>query len=128
MSPVVQAEGVTLRLGGRTILEHVSMTVGEGEFIAVLGPNGAGKSTLMKALLGLVALAEGTVSVLGVSPAQARGGVGYLPQRSGFDRETRVRGSDLVSLGLDGARWGPPVALTPGRASAGAPSARGWAR
>lgn len=109
----VEARDVTLRLGGRMILEHVSMTVDEGQFIAVLGPNGAGKSSLMKALLGLVPLEGGTVSVLGSSPARARGGVGYLPQRGGFDPATRVRGSDLVSLGLDGTRWGPPVALTP---------------
>ena len=113
VTTAVQAEDLTLRLGGRTILEHVSLEVGAGEFIAVLGPNGAGKSTLMKALLGLIPAAGGVISVLGVSPTQARSAVGYLPQRRSFDRETRVRGIDLVGLGLDGARWGLPVALTP---------------
>jgi zinc/manganese transport system ATP-binding protein len=38
--------------------------------------------------------------------------VGYLPQRRSFDRSTRIRGSDLVQLGLDGARWGVPLAIT----------------
>lgn len=113
MTVVVAADEVELRLGGRMILEHVSLSVGEGEFIAVLGPNGAGKSTLMRALLGLVPLSGGTVSVLGSAPAQARGAVGYLPQRRSFDQDARVRGVDLVSLGLDGVRWGLPVALTP---------------
>jgi zinc/manganese transport system ATP-binding protein len=112
VTPAVHAEDIALRLGGRTILEHVSLEVGAGEFIAVLGPNGAGKSTLMKALLGLVPATGGVISVLGVSPAQARSAVGYLPQRRSFDRETRVWGIDLVGLGLDGARWGLPVTLT----------------
>jgi zinc/manganese transport system ATP-binding protein len=112
VTTAVHTEDLTLRLGGRTILEHVSLEVGPGEFIAVLGPNGAGKSTLMKALLGLIPATGGVISVLGVPPAQARSAVGYLPQRRSFDRETRVRGIDLVGLGLDGARWGLPVALT----------------
>jgi zinc/manganese transport system ATP-binding protein len=110
----VALHGVAIRIGGRPILSDVSLAVGHGEFVAVLGPNGAGKSTLMKAILGLVPLAGGSVDVLGRAPQQARGEVGYLPQRQSFDTSTRVRGVDLVTLGLDGARWGVPLALTPG--------------
>jgi len=77
--------GASVRLGGRTVLSGVDLTVGPGEFVAVLGPNGAGKSTLMRAILGLVPLAEGAASVLGESPVQARPRIGYLPQRHGFD-------------------------------------------
>ncbi|HEY6523710.1 MAG TPA: ATP-binding cassette domain-containing protein, partial [Solirubrobacteraceae bacterium] len=95
------------------ILSDVSLTIGHGEFVAVLGPNGAGKSTLMKAILGLVPLTHGSVNVLGRPPQQARAQIGYLPQRQSFDTATRVRGVDLVTLGLDGARWGVPVPLTP---------------
>jgi zinc/manganese transport system ATP-binding protein len=109
----VWLDGATVRVGGREILSGVSLEVRQGEFLAVLGPNGAGKSTLMKTILGLVPLAAGTVSVLGSRPRQARQSVGYLPQRQSFDRSTRVRGVDLVTLGLDGARWGVPLALTP---------------
>ena len=81
----------------------------------MLGPNGAGKSTLMRAILGLLPLESGSVTVLGRPPAQARPEIGYLPQRHAFDSSTRIRGIDLVRLGLDGARWGMPVALTSGR-------------
>jgi zinc/manganese transport system ATP-binding protein len=103
----------SVRLGGRTIVSEVNLEVGPGEFVAVLGPNGAGKSTLMRAILALVPLATGSVSVLGRPPSQARGQVGYLPQRRSFDSATRVRGIDLVRLGLDGARWGLPLPLSP---------------
>ena len=109
----VALDHAVIRVGGREILSDVSLTIGHGEFVAVLGPNGAGKSTLMKAILGLVPLAGGSVDVLGRSPQQARGRIGYLPQRRSFDTSTRVRGVDLVTLGLDGARWGVPVPVTP---------------
>jgi zinc/manganese transport system ATP-binding protein len=109
----VGLRGASLQLGRRTILSGVDLDVAQGEFIAVLGPNGAGKSTLVRALLGLVPLAAGSAQVLGRTPSQARSVVGYLPQRHGFDRATRIRGVDLVRLGLDGARWGLPVPLTP---------------
>jgi zinc/manganese transport system ATP-binding protein len=111
-APAVRLAGAHVRIGGREILGDVSLTIEPGEFVAVLGPNGAGKSTLMRAILGLVPLAGGTVDVLGTAPQRARGSVGYLPQRQSFDRQTRVRGVDLVQLGLDGARWGVPLALT----------------
>jgi zinc/manganese transport system ATP-binding protein len=103
----------TIRLGARPILQDVSLTVAPGEFIGVLGANGAGKSTLMRAILGLIPLAGGSIRVLGGPPAQARSQIGYLPQRQGFDRGTPIRGVDLVQLGLDGTRWGLPMALSP---------------
>jgi len=112
-APAVALRDVAIRMNGHPILSDVSLTIGQGEFVAVLGPNGAGKSTLMRAILGLVPLAAGSVDVLGRPPHQARGHVGYLPQRQSFDAATRVRGVDLVTLGLDGARWGVPVPLSP---------------
>jgi zinc/manganese transport system ATP-binding protein len=98
-----------VELGGRLVWRHVSVSVAQGAFVAVLGANGAGKSTLVKAILGLVPLAAGTATVLGRPPGERRGEIGYLPQRHGFDAGTRVRGTDLVRLGLDGARLGLPL-------------------
>jgi zinc/manganese transport system ATP-binding protein len=107
--PVVRVDAATVVLGGRTVWAGVSASVAAGEFVAVLGPNGVGKSTLLKAILGLVPLADGTVELLGRPPGRANHAVGYLPQRRSFDPALRVRGVDVVRLGVDGHRWGIPL-------------------
>ncbi|GAA5179385.1 metal ABC transporter ATP-binding protein [Rugosimonospora acidiphila] len=106
---LVEVHQATAVLGGRTIWSQVDATVAAGEFVAILGPNGVGKSTLLKAILGLVPLAAGGVRLLGQVPGHANHEVGYLPQRRSFDASLRVRGVDVIRLGLDGDRWGLPV-------------------
>ena len=106
---VIRLRGAAARVGGRDLWSGLDLSVGAGEFVAVLGPNGAGKSTLVKILLGLLPAAGGEVRVLGGRPGQARDRVGYLPQRRSFDPGLRVRGIDIVRLGLDGNRWGVPI-------------------
>jgi zinc/manganese transport system ATP-binding protein len=106
------------RIGRATIWRDVSLTVERGQFVAVLGPNGAGKSTLVRAVLGLQPLAAGNATVLGRRPGDANDRIGYLPQRRSFDESTRIRGLDVVRLGLDGARWGLPLPGARSRAAA----------
>jgi zinc/manganese transport system ATP-binding protein len=108
----VELRNAAVALGGRTIWSDATLRIAPGEFVAVLGPNGAGKSTLLRVLLGQLPLSAGNVSVLGASPRAAKREIGYLPQRHSFDATTRIRGVDLVRLGLDGDRWGLPL---PGR-------------
>ncbi len=58
--------------------------------------------------------------MLGETPGAARSRIGYLPQRRSFDADTRIRGVDMVRLGLDGARWGLPLPPALSRAERGA--------
>ena len=108
-APALELRGAAVRVGGRTLWSGVDARVEKGQFVAVLGPNGVGKSTLVKVLLGLLQPAEGEVRVLGERPGRAGDRIGYLPQRRSFDPSLRVRGTDIVRLGLDGDRWGLPV-------------------
>jgi zinc/manganese transport system ATP-binding protein len=77
-----------------------------GEFLAVLGPNGSGKTTLLKAILGLVPLSAGRITVAGRPARRGNPDVGYVPQQKGFDSDLAARGRDLVALGADGHRYG----------------------
>ncbi len=97
------------RLGGAVVWSGVDIAIGAGEFAAILGPNGSGKTTLLKVLLGELALSRGSAQVLGRPAGEHKRQIGYLPQRRHFDAATRIRGIDIVRLGLDGARWGLPL-------------------
>jgi zinc/manganese transport system ATP-binding protein len=116
MGAVLAFRGAGVRLGGRWIWRDVDLEVAPGEFVAVLGPNGAGKSTLLKTVLGLLPLSAGTLHVLGAPVHRGDRNIGYLPQRRSFDADLRIRGLDLVRLGLDGARWGFPLPFRSGDA------------
>lgn len=105
----IEARGASVALGGRLVWRDLDLTVDQGEFVAVLGPNGAGKSTFVRALLGLVPLSQGSLRVFGSQAGTHNPVIGYLPQRRSFDRTLRVRGIDIVRLGLDGDRWGLPM-------------------
>ena len=107
--PVLELRDAAVRVGGRTLWAGVDLAVHPGEFVAVLGPNGVGKSTMVKVLLGLLPVASGQVRVLGGPPTRAGARVGYLPQRRSFGADLRIRGLDVVRLGLDGHRWGVPL-------------------
>jgi iron complex transport system ATP-binding protein len=92
---------LSVALGGRSVLNDVTMTVRAGEFVVVVGPNGAGKTTLLRAVAGLLP-ASGEVLIAGVPLAKlslrerART-IGYLPQGHVFHWPLTV--FDIVALG-----------------------------
>jgi zinc/manganese transport system ATP-binding protein len=104
--PSVLLEQINVRLDGRPILQDVSLSIDEGEFIVILGPNGAGKTTFLKLLLGLVRPSSGRIEVLCRTPQRGQQAIGYAPQHRALDADLALRARDLVGFGLDGHRWG----------------------
>ena len=86
MSAVLEARDVHAFYGKSHILHGVSLHLDEGEIVTVLGRNGAGKTTTMRSLIGLTAVREGSVHMLGQETTRwpaykiARLGVGYVPE------------------------------------------------
>jgi len=81
-----EGEEMTGGYGGPDIITSCTVNVNKGEIVAILGPNGAGKSTAMKAMLGLLNLKSGTVTIDGqdiskLSPQdRVKQGISFVPQ------------------------------------------------
>lgn len=95
MAPLLELNDVTARYGPITALHGVSLTVGEGEVVALLGANGAGKTTTLRAVSGTVRR-SGEIAVAGkrlrsAGPeAVARAGVAHVPEGRGIFSELTV--------------------------------------
>ncbi len=103
MSLALAARDVVVELGARRVLDGVSFEVARGEFAALCGPNGGGKTTFLRAALGLVPLAKGSIEVLGARPGAATAGVGYLPQTKSFSGSFPARVADVIAAARSGA-------------------------
>ncbi|OYT72591.1 MAG: zinc ABC transporter ATP-binding protein ZnuC [Armatimonadetes bacterium JP3_11] len=96
---LITASDVEVVLGGRAVLQGVSLELQSGETVALIGPNGAGKTTLLRVLLGLLPY-RGRVEVLGKPPERLtraeRQQIGYVPQALQFDRTTPLLTRELL--------------------------------
>ncbi len=99
---VVSLERVSFTYAGVDVLRDVSFEFHEGDFVGIIGPNAGGKTTLLKLILGLLRPGSGSIRVLGVSPDEARGLVGYVPQYAHFDRSFPIRVRTAVTMGTLG--------------------------
>ncbi len=63
--PIVSLHNVTKRIGGKTIIDHLTFDVPRGEIFGFLGPNGAGKTTTIRMMVGLMSITEGDILIDG---------------------------------------------------------------
>ena len=65
MNNSVEARGLTIRRGRKTVIDSLDLDVTKGAIVGLLGPSGSGKTTLMRAIVGVQIVAGGRVQVLG---------------------------------------------------------------
>ncbi|HEY1215171.1 MAG TPA: ABC transporter ATP-binding protein [Bryobacteraceae bacterium] len=108
MTPVITADGMTIRFGSFTAVQDVSFQVGKGELFGFLGPNGSGKTTIIKALCGLLTPTEGTGTILGMDirkhAADIRRHVGYMSQKFGLYEDLTVAENLTFYAGVYGIK------------------------
>ena len=106
----LELDHVTFAYNGQPVIRDVSMSVGQGAFVALVGGNGAGKSTLVRLSLGLLRPYQGHVRLFGTEATQFRQWwqVGYVPQRAAADSALPISVAEVVRTGLAGQ-------LRPGR-------------
>ncbi len=90
----ISVSNLVKRFGGRTVVDHVSMSVGEGEIVGFLGPNGSGKTTTIRLMCGLLTPDEGEGTVLGFDlrreQLSIKREVGYMTQRFSFYEDLTI--------------------------------------
>ena len=101
---LLEAKDLVKRYGGRTVVDHVSITVNQGEIVGLLGRNGAGKTTTFRMTIGMITPNNGTVFFEGVEVTRmpmfkrARRGIGYLSQEPSIFQRLTVRQNILAIM------------------------------
>ncbi|MBB3217570.1 ABC-2 type transport system ATP-binding protein [Ochrobactrum sp. RC6B] len=94
MSNAIDVKGLVKRFGDATVVDHVSMSVAEGEIVGFLGPNGSGKTTTIRMMCGLLTPDEGDGQVLGfdlrTEGLKIKREVGYMTQRFSFYEDLTI--------------------------------------
>ena len=102
--PAIRAEGLTMRFGDFTAVDHVSFEIEPGEIFGFLGSNGCGKTTTMKMLTGLLPASEGVASLFGkpvdANDLETRKRVGFMSQAFSLYGELTVQQNLLLHARL----------------------------
>ncbi|MDA3919087.1 MAG: ATP-binding cassette domain-containing protein [Salinisphaera sp.] len=104
--PVVIASGIAAGKGRDAVFSGLSFQIEAASFTALVGANGSGKTTLFETLLGLTALRQGSVDILGCEPAAARSEIAYVPQADRLIHDGGFIGREFVAAAYNGRRWG----------------------
>ncbi len=95
---MLEVERLDVNYRGIAALEDVSFRAFPGKMIGVIGPNGAGKSTLVKAILGLIPVASGTIKFCNCSIEKQLSSIAYVPQRTQVDWDYPIAVQNVVMM------------------------------
>ncbi len=95
----IEVRDVTYSYDKTPVLEGITFTLKQNDFLGIIGPNGGGKTTLLKLLLGILEPDKGEIRVLGQAPRDARHRIGYVPQYTDFNLEFPISALDIVLMG-----------------------------
>ncbi|MEY4160651.1 MAG: hypothetical protein RLZZ136_1272 [Pseudomonadota bacterium] len=94
-TPAIAVTGLTKRFSGRTVVDHVNLTVNPGRICGFLGPNGSGKTTTLRMICGLIIPDAGEGQVLGLDLRTRRSAIkaqiGYMTQKFGLFGDLSIR-------------------------------------
>ena len=99
-TPLIISDGCCVHFGNAPALESVNFSINKGKKVAVVGPNGGGKSTLFNAIAGLIPITEGSLTIKGKSPEDAKGTVSYVPQKDLMNWNFPLSVKQVVEMGL----------------------------
>ncbi|MCE5196323.1 MAG: ABC transporter ATP-binding protein [Negativicutes bacterium] len=99
MSTAVHIENLTVYYGETPAVTEINLDVEEGEYLGIIGPNGGGKSTLLRAILGLIPITSGEITIYGKKIAQNRSLVSFVPQFSAIDKLFPITLREVVLFG-----------------------------
>ena len=111
MSEAILVEGLTKAYHGKTVVDHLNLSVKSGTVFGLLGANGAGKSTTIECILGTKQADAGTVRLLGQDPKKCRCAlfqrIGVQFQEGDYQKEIRVSElcEETASLYRKSADW-----------------------
>ena len=96
---IVNLKNIRAGYNGTPAIEDIDFSISQGDFLAIIGPNGGGKTTLLKVILGLIKPSKGSALILGKTPVESRGKIGYVPQHNLFDRDFPISVWETVLMG-----------------------------
>lgn len=99
----VEIENLTFRYSGVKVVDNLSFSVNQNDFLGIIGPNGAGKSTLFSCMLGLLTNYEGTIKFFGKDIRESKKylhDIGYVPQKPVFEKNFPATVREVVRMGL----------------------------
>ncbi|MDO4419550.1 MAG: ABC transporter ATP-binding protein [Ruminococcus sp.] len=101
---LLNVQGLSLGYEGKKIVNNISFTVNQGDFLSIIGENGTGKTTLVKGILGLIGKLSGSIEL---SEGVSQSHIGYLSQKTLVSKDFPASVGEIVMSGfLNSKRFG----------------------